>query len=158
MPGLLEISQASRSIPLGSVGYERHKNVGQFAELLANSGVERLVDVRELPISRRRGFAKSALSGALALEGVEYVHMRSLGNPKAFRDLYKSGKPAQGEAAFRKLLLTERTDALRELAELVQEKRSALMCWEDDERICHRHVILQALQSELALRLEVIHI
>ena len=49
--------------------------------MLADAGVERLIDVRELPISRRRGFAKTALGEALAAEGVEYLHMRSLGNP-----------------------------------------------------------------------------
>ena len=120
--------------------------------------MERLIDVRELPISRRKGFAKTALPSALADHGVEYLHLRSLGNPKEFRDMYKSGRQAEGEAAFRELLLAERTDALFELASLVQEKRSALMCWEHDQQVCHRNVILEALESEADLTLDVIHI
>lgn len=61
---LLDQPQAARAITLGSVGYERHKSVDNFAALLADSGIERLIDGRELPISRRRGFAKSAFSEA----------------------------------------------------------------------------------------------
>lgn len=147
-----------RAVRLGSIGYEKHKDVDRFAAHVAQSGMERLIDVRELPISRRRGFAKTALSKALADHGVEYVHLRSLGNPKRFRDLYKSGRAAEGEAAFRRILLTERMEALFELASLVQEKRSTLMCWEDNEQLCHRRVILEALQSETDLQLDVLHI
>jgi hypothetical protein len=46
---------------VGSVGYEKHRNSGEFARHLRRAGVERLIDVRELPISRRRGYAKTAL-------------------------------------------------------------------------------------------------
>lgn len=146
------------SVWIGSVGYERYRSVEDFARLLAGAGVERLVDVRELPISRRRGFAKSALAAALAEESIEYLHLRCMGNPKEFRDLYKSGKVAEGRAGYEHLLAHERTEELRELAVTIQEKRSALMCVEAEEDVCHRQVIFEALREQLDLDLDVAQI
>ncbi len=37
-------------------------------------------------MSRRKGYGKTALNEALGTAGIEYVHMRALGNPKSFRD------------------------------------------------------------------------
>lgn len=143
---------------IGSVGYERYRLVEDFARLLSQAGVERLIDVRELPISRRRGFAKTALAEALAEQGVEYMHLRGMGNPKKFRDLYKMGHVDEGRAGYEQLLVKERVDDLRELAETIHEKRSALMCVEHDEAVCHRQVILGALQSQMGLNLEIARI
>lgn len=139
---------------LASVGYESFKSNADFAQMLARSGVERLIDVRELPISRKRGFAKSALAAALDTEGIEYVHVKALGNPKEFRDLYKSGAVEEGRAAYAAFLREERHEALRELEPLLRAKRSALMCVEREESVCHRRVILEAL-AEAGLALDV---
>lgn len=158
----VEPSQSPRdgavSLWVGSVGYERYRLVEDFARLLAQAEVERLIDVRELPISRRRGFAKTALAEALAEQGVEYLHLRGMGNPKEFRDLYKSGQVAEGRAGYEQLLTEDRADDLRELAETIHEKRSALMCVEHDEAVCHRQVIFAALQGQLGLDLEIARI
>lgn len=140
---------------VGSAGYERYKDNREFARALAEAGVERLVDVRELPISRRRGYGKSALLAAMANAGVEYVHVRALGNPKPFRDLYKAGRTDEGRAAYEAFLLEERLDALAALADMLHEKRAALMCVEHDAATCHRTVILDALRSQLSLDLVV---
>jgi uncharacterized protein (DUF488 family) len=140
---------------VGSVGYERHRDSVEFAHALAQAGVERLIDVRELPISRRRGFAKSALAQAMTNAGIEYVHARELGNPKPFRDLYKSGHVDEGRRAYTVLLTQERLGALERLRTLLAEKRCALMCVEDDAAVCHRSVILDALRSHAGLTLDV---
>src|SRR4051812_5124688 len=66
---------AASTIWVGSTGYERHKDNRDFARALADAGIERLVDVRELPISRRRGYGKSGLTAAMAEAGIEYVHV-----------------------------------------------------------------------------------
>lgn len=140
---------------LGSVGYERHKDSAEFARLLRAAGVERLVDVRELPISRRRGYAKTALGKAMEGEGIEYVHMRDLGNPKPYRDLYKSGEVEKGRRLYTNYLHEEQREALERLASMLPEKKTALMCVEHDAAVCHRTVILESLRSELGLALDV---
>jgi len=81
-----------------------------------------------------------------------------MGNPKEFRDLYKSGKVAEGRAGYEHLLAHERTEELRELAVTIQEKRSALMCVEAEEDVCHRQVIFEALREQLDLDLDVAQI
>ncbi|SEM69999.1 DUF488 domain-containing protein [Nonomuraea pusilla] len=55
---------------------------------------ELLVDVRLTPISRKRGFSKTALATALAAAGIACRHMRALGNPKWNRAGF-SGSPAE---------------------------------------------------------------
>jgi uncharacterized protein (DUF488 family) len=148
----------STALWVGSVGYERFKDNRMFTRRLRDVGVERLIDVRELPISRRRGYAKTALAGAASEAGIEYVHVRALGNPKAFRDLYKSGRVAEGRAAYERFLLGERRTALDDLVGLLREKPSALMCVEHDAATCHRTVIVEALRDELGIALDVAEI
>jgi uncharacterized protein (DUF488 family) len=143
---------------VGSVGYENHRDVDEFAQMLADAGVEKLIDVRELPMSRRRGFAKSALSAALAGAGVEYLHLKAMGNPKEFRDLYKSGQVDAGRNAYQRFLLSERHDDLKGLNHVIREKRCALMCVEDDPAICHRQVILDMLSDKIGLELDIARI
>jgi uncharacterized protein (DUF488 family) len=149
---------ATPALWLGSVGYELHKDYLAFARLVRDAGVERLIDVRELPISRRRGYAKSALAQALADVGVEYIHLRALGNPKPFRDLYKSGQVAEGRRRYEAHLLGERRADLEGLVPLLREKRCALMCLEHDPATCHRTVIVEALRRVLGVELDVAEI
>lgn len=143
---------------VGSVGYERYPDNREFAGRVRDAGVERLIDVRQLPISRRRGYAKTALSGALAEVGVEYVHVKSLGNPKPFRDLYKTGRVKDGQERYRAHLLDNHRGDLDRLVSLLREKRSALMCVEHNPATCHRTVITEALSDELDLQLDVAEI
>lgn len=161
---LLDSVELGRASPafngtwVGSVGYENYRDVDAFARVLADAGVQRLIDVRELPISRKRGFAKTALSEALASVGIEYIHLRALGNPKEFRDLYKSGRVSAGKRAYQHFLLSERSHELDDLDRILREKRSALMCVEGDPQVCHRQVILDALRDKFEDELEVTHI
>ena len=152
------VAAAPAALWVGSVGYERHKDNAIFAQHLRASGVERLIDVRELPISRRRGYAKTALGLAMAAEGIEYIHIKALGNPKPFRDLYKSGRVEEGQRRYEEHLLGEQRGALEDLGPLLREKRSALMCVEHDPATCHRSVIIDALRHELGLALDVAEI
>jgi uncharacterized protein (DUF488 family) len=70
---------------LFTIGYEG-ASLSDFIVTLQNSGVERLLDVREVAQSRRPGFSKTALSTALAEADIGYTHLRQLGDPKAGRD------------------------------------------------------------------------
>lgn len=143
---------------VGSIGYERYKLNTEFAARLRGAGVHCLIDVRQLPISRRRGYAKSALAAVLSEHGIEYVHMRALGNPKPTRDLYKSGHTAAGRTGYKRYLLSEQREALDALAEHLRNDRCALMCVEHDLAVCHRDVIFGALRDELGLELDVAEI
>src|SRR3954453_21108705 len=80
----------TKSTILTTIGYEAAE-LDDFVATLLAAGITRLIDVRELPISRRRGFAKRALSEALADAGIVYVHLRGLGDPKEGREAARVG-------------------------------------------------------------------
>jgi uncharacterized protein (DUF488 family) len=141
---------------LFTIGYENHKTPDSLIGALREAGVRRLVDVRELPLSRRRGFSKTALSAALARADIEYEHTRDLGNPKAYRDLYKNGHVAEGERRYRKHLHNGSYDALIELSETLDEA-TCLLCFEASHATCHRSVIVEALEERLGY-IEVVHL
>jgi uncharacterized protein (DUF488 family) len=65
---------------LFSVGYEG-LNFDEFMPLLSKHGIETVVDIRELPLSRKPGFSKKALANALNLTGVNLCPHDQTGLP-----------------------------------------------------------------------------
>jgi uncharacterized protein (DUF488 family) len=144
------------SAKLFTVGYEG-RSLEDLVDALRAAGVERLVDVRELPLSRRRGFSKTSLGETLREAGIDYVHVKALGNPKPNRERYWAGDVEGGAAVYRKHLNNGSRSALVELAESLGDDRACLLCFERDHTECHRDVIVQELQ-ELKPRLKVSHL
>ena len=68
-----------------TIGYEA-TTMADFLSALTGAGVQRVIDVRALPLSRRPGFSKSSLAAALNEVGIDYVHLKALGTPKEGRD------------------------------------------------------------------------
>src|SRR3954466_2864574 len=64
------------------------------------AGVERVIDVRALPLSRRPGFSKSPLRAALEQAGIEYVHLKALGTPAEGRSAARAGRHADLERIY----------------------------------------------------------
>lgn len=132
-----------------TIGYEDHQSTESLIRILVESKVDKLVDVRDLPLSRRRGFSKTALAESLQEAGVEYLHMRELGNPKPFRDLYRDGRQDEGERRYRAHLRNGSSGAVDELAELTSADTVCMLCFEADHRTCHRAVIIEELEKRL---------
>jgi uncharacterized protein (DUF488 family) len=107
-----------------------------------------LADVRELPLSRRRGFSKTALAGAVEAAGIEYRHLRALGNPKPVRDAWKGGDAGAGVAGYRLHLAGAGADVAA-LAERVAAGGVCLLCVEHDPASCHRRLLADALREHL---------
>jgi len=129
-----------------SVGYEQ-RDLDEFVALLLDNDVHTLVDVRLNPISRKKGFSKTALSSALAAAGIDYRHERELGNPKANREPFRQGlKSAQ--TRYRHHLANGASDALGEVVALATTRRVALLCYEREHEACHRSCITAAAQSD----------
>src|SRR5215213_8895758 len=77
-----------------TIGYEG-ATMGEFLAALQSAGVERVIDVRAVPNSRRPGFSKTPLRNALAEVGIDYVHLRALGTPAAGREAARAGRKAE---------------------------------------------------------------
>ena len=127
---------------LYTIGYERESQGALIATLLAND-IETLVDIRELPQSRKPGMSKTGLGAAIRGHGMEYVHVRALGTP---RDIRHQRKIDHDQAAFAVAFvayLDTQDDAMRELVERIGKERCCLMCYEADAHICHRWFVAQ---------------
>src|SRR5260221_8535246 len=75
---------------LYTFGYEG-LDLNTFIDRLKEAGVRQVVDVREHPLSRKKGFSKNALSAVLLAHGIEYLSMTALGCPRAIRQRFKLG-------------------------------------------------------------------
>src|SRR6478752_9587096 len=117
---------------LFTIGYEG-TTMDEFIAALHKAGVERVIDVRALPLSRRPGFSKTPLKGALAEAGIDYVHLKPLGTPKEGRDAAKRGDRVTLERVYdAQLAMPETIVAAEEMKRLAAEKPSALVCYERD--------------------------
>ena len=141
---------------LFTIGYETQTPT-TLIERLREVGVERVVDVRELPLSRRRGFSKGTLAAALERAGIRYEHVRALGNPKPTRDRYKSGDVEGGSREYRAHLHNGSYPALIELSDSLAAERTCLLCVEEAHERCHRAVIAGAIAERLP-RLAIVHL
>ncbi|MFD9541395.1 DUF488 family protein [Streptomyces sp. NPDC060022] len=131
---------------LWSAGYEG-RDINSFVAALQGAGVSAVADVRMTPISRKPGFSKTRLNEALVAAGIEYVHLRALGNPKDNRAPFWEGRLDEGRARFKDLLQTEAAMAcLADLAERAKKSRVAVLCFEQDVERCHRAVVLTEVQ------------
>ena len=140
---------------LATIGYEG-TTVPLFLETLKRAKIDLLVDVRAVAMSRRPGFAKSALTANLNEAGIEYLHFRKLGTPAEGRAAARAGKHAEMHRIFLERLSTiEAQEELHALAELVQSGRQiAILCFEADPAQCHRRLVAQALQRLMPLEVQ----
>ena len=135
-----------------TIGYEG-ATMGEFLAALQSAGVERVIDVRAVPNSRRPGFSKTPLRNALAEVGIDYVHLRALGTPAAGREAARAGRKAELDRIYAGQLETPEAMAQGAMMlDLAAEKPSALLCYERDPACCHRTLLWQALAPEAEIR------
>jgi uncharacterized protein (DUF488 family) len=134
------------------IGYEGHE-LQTFVDGLVKWHVGTLVDVRLNAISRKRGFSKTALKAGLADAGIDYRHEPSLGNPKDNREGFAESGSTKGDEArgyfLGRLATKDASETLDSVAELARRSRVAIMCFEQDERHCHRQQVLNELRKRL---------
>lgn len=132
---------------LFTVGYEGRTTDDLFATL-RRTGVELLIDVRDVPISRKRGFSKTALGNGLAAVGIEYLHLKGLGDPKPGRVAARSGRYAEFRRIFSEHLLScAAQQALAMAVAEASQKVACLLCFERDHTNCHRSIVANSMSG-----------
>lgn len=141
---------------LHTIGYEG-TGFKAFITTLHRAGVKLVIDVRDLPLSRRAGFSKTPLSASLATEGVGYVHIKPLGTPK-------EGRIANKQHDWEKFWDIVDTQlhsppamlAFEHAVKLASTTPSALLCFERNHDTCHRLRVAE----EMAARhpFEIVHL
>jgi len=129
-----------------TIGYEG-MSLESFLMMLRRQEVQTVVDIRQLPLSRKPGFSKRALQAALAKSDIGYRHIAALGCPKPVRDKYRlDGSWQNYSTGFLKHLSSQRS-AIEELSALAESERCALLCFEADFNYCHRTMVAEAVQE-----------
>lgn len=119
--------------------------MAEFIAALKEAGVERVIDVRALPLSRRPGFSKTPLRNALAEAEIDYVHLKALGTPAEGREAARKGRHEDLKRIYAAQLdLPEALVASAQMRELAAEKPSALLCYEREPGGCHRSLLITA--------------
>ena len=137
------------------------RTIAEFGALLAESGIELVVDVRAIPRSRTNPqFNREALPASLAAMGVGYEHIPELGGRRRrARDAPPSPNTFWQNLSFRNYADYAATDAFKagitRLRDLSGRQRSAIMCSETLWWRCHRRIIGDYL---LAAGMPVLHI
>ena len=140
-----------------TIGYEGI-DINRFLSLLQDNDIETVVDVRELPLSRKPGFSKKVLADMLNLSGLEYIHLPELGCPKPIRNRYRAdGNWKRYTQGFLNYLDTQ-DEALAHLAAMAAISNCALLCFEADYNYCHRSMVANAVNQSAGMRVSHIKI
>lgn len=139
---------------LRTIGYEG-ATVEGFLAALTRAHVSVLLDIRAVAVSRRPGFSKTALREALAGAGIDYLHLRDLGDPKPGREAARAGRLAEFERIYRKHLASPLAmEALAEAEKLVARQAACLLCYEAEPNGCHRSIVAGALAGKTGLAVQ----
>ena len=143
----------TRHLNLYTLGYQG-VDVDVYVSKLKAAGVGVVADVRETPWSHKRGFCKNILSNELSKVGIEYVHVKSAGNPKENRRT----APDLAECLRRyKIYLDGNPLGVLDLIEVVRtaaarNRTVCLTCFERDVSDCHRSILADVMKKELKIR------
>lgn len=141
-----------------TIGYEGlTKQV--FVHYLKKNQVTCVMDVRHLPLSRKKGFSKTAMSEILNAENIEYYNYREFGTSKEMREqLYKDYNYSEFFKKYAKSLKGKENSMDEILEKIRQGKNIALLCFEKDAYKCHRSLLAKAIKKRDGNGMEIKHI
>ncbi len=122
----------------------------KFVEILKGQGIEKLVDIRTIPRSRRNPqFNQDLLSETLPDEGIEYLHMKSLGGLRhAQKDSINDAWENPSFRGYADYMQTpEFETAIEELIGAAINRKTAIMCAEGNLYRCHRSLVADSLTA-----------
>ncbi len=142
---------------LYTIGYEG-KSLDEFVNQLKDFHISTLVDVREVPFSRKKGFSKTPLSQYLNEYDIEYIHLKELGSPKPLRE--KVRLDGDYEYFFREYskYIKSQIRVIEKLYQIILDKICCIMCYEKEPRNCHRFIVAEEIKRRDGNSLMVKHI
>lgn len=127
-------------------GYEK-QNIDDFVSKLMKNKISILVDVREIPLSRKKGFSKKSLQMKLNEAGIEYLHIKQLGSPKLIRHKLREDKNYIYFFNKYRTYIKGRHIELQNLVEMTRYEKICIMCFEANCELCHRTLIADELMK-----------
>ena len=135
-----------------TIGYEG-KSIEDFINTLIKNDIQLLCDIRKNPLSRKFGFSKGKLMHIANTVGIRYVHIPELGiesdNRKSLETIedYKRLFNDYADTLPNRMLFLEYVHSL-----LQSCTRIALMCYEQEAKMCHRHVIREYISNTYKIK------
>lgn len=127
-----------------TIGHSNHP-IDRFVALLKAGGVQRLVDVRSTPWSRRHPqFGQKNLARSLAEAGIDYAHEGSA----------LGGKPEAGGSYDQLAARPEFKAALDRVIDGARDSVLCLMCAEKEPLDCHRTALVSRRLAERGVTIE----
>lgn len=134
----------TRTPIIRTIGHSNHP-IERFVDLLKAAGVERLVDVRSTPWSRRfPQFGKERLAKSLAEAGIAY----------GYEGAALGGKPESGGSYEMLAARPQFREALDRLVSDAAATSLCLMCAEKEPLDCHRTVLVSRRLAERGIAVE----
>ena len=135
---------------LFTVGHSNHP-LERFLALLAQHGVEALVDIRRFPGSRKHPhFHRDNLATALPQSGVDYHWLETLGG-RRHKQQDESPNLGLENRGFRNsadyMLTGEFREGMEKLLGVARRKRTAILCAEGLFWRCHRRLVSDFLEA-----------
>lgn len=129
-----------------TIGHSTQSSESLIAAL-TSARIERLVDVRRYPGSRRHPqFNRDTLAAALAVSGIVYVHEPALGGRRTpAHDSVNTALRDPGFRGFADYMATPEFEGALEALIASASQRTAIMCAEAVPWRCHRSLIADAL-------------
>jgi uncharacterized protein (DUF488 family) len=125
------------------------RSFDETVDILQTHGIRRLIDIRTLPGSRRTPqFNLESLQTTLPQNGIDYIHMKSLGGlRKPAKGMNVNiGWKNEGFRGYADYMQSEGFEnALQELIRHIREKVSVYVCTEAVFWRCHRQLVSDAL-------------
>jgi uncharacterized protein (DUF488 family) len=144
-------------IELMTIGYEALTPL-EFFGILDRCRVSMLVDIRELPISRKPKFAKAALSASAEARNIQYEHVSVLGCPRDIRHDYRADQNWERYTRRFNAYIETQKEALEVLASWMKKERCCLLCYEEDFNFCHRSIVAEKVVTTLEDDVKINHL
>ncbi len=141
-----------------TIGYEG-LTADSFIKYLKQFKISCIADVRHLPLSRKKGFSKTAMTALLEAENIRYDSYRDLGTSKAMREaLYQNYDYQSFFKAYAKSLAGKEKTIDKILYDVNHGENVALLCFEKDATKCHRSLLAHVIKKRDGNGLEIKHI
>lgn len=131
-----------------TIGHSTHSS-REFIKILKAYDVECLVDIRHYPGSRYcPQFGKARLRANLRRNGIEYIHLQSLGGRRRVdkdSNINDGWRSVQFRGYADYMQTNEFREGLKELIEIAKNTTVVIMCSEAVPWRCHRSMVGDAL-------------
>lgn len=129
-----------------------------FIHKLKSNPIQYVIDIRERPISRKKGFSKTGLKEALLSVDIDYLHYKELGSPSELRK--KVREDGDFSYFFKQYSkhLSSQSQILKEVNKIINKANCCLLCFEKDHEKCHRKVVAEKIKQMNDDKIHVLHL